>query len=332
MNHMSEMGQGKAPYNVAKRSVLRPIKKERKQCMGDGIGQLFSCCNMENEALVTSSACYVMGNQVEDAIKYAFFRVENEILSAGGKLIGVHPMFVFPSETDEILAAVWSKNLDLLCEETACQVLGIDAIGSSQVKAPICMLTGYGVQFADKPNVLPDWDIVAAGHTGMEGISMLVREKREALSKRFSFEFIEQAEAFMDQLSVRKMLAGIQLKQPVLIHALGEGGVMAGLWNLAERTGLGLHVYLKEIPIRQETVEISEFFGLNPYQMMADGMVFFVTLQGEELAGQIRRMGIQAHVIGKMTNKKERVIENGEEKRFLDRPAVDEMYKAGILV
>ena len=33
-----------------------------------------------------------------------------------------------------------------------------------------------------------------------------------------------------------------------------------------------------------------------------------------------------------MTDKKARVIVNGEEERFLDRPAADEMYKTGILV
>lgn len=36
---MSQMGQGNVPYNVAKRSVLGPIKRERRMGMGDGFGQ-----------------------------------------------------------------------------------------------------------------------------------------------------------------------------------------------------------------------------------------------------------------------------------------------------
>ena len=332
MSDMSQMGQGKAPYNVAKRSLIRLIKKEQKLGMGDGFGQGFSCMNMADKELVTASASYIMGSQMEDALMYAFWKVENEILSAGGYLLGVRPVFIFPAKEEEALAAYWAKKLDLLCESCHCQILGMDARGSEKVDVPICMLTGYGMRTQKMCKVLPGWDIVAAGHIGMEGIVMLTRGKREELKKRFSFEFIEQAENFIKELSIKPMMEQVVQTKPVLSHAVGEGGILAGLWNLSERTGLGLCVRLKDIPVRQETVEISEFFSLNPYQMLSGGMALFVTPQGEELAGRLCRKNILARVIGKTTDKKERVVENGEERRFLDRPAVDELYKTGIFV
>lgn len=332
MSEMSQMGQGKAPYNVAKRSLIRPIHRERRSGMGDGIGQGYASVLADGRELVTAASCYVMGSQEEDAVRYAFWQVENEILAAGGELLGVRPTFLFPSSQEEALAASWGKALDEMCGERNCQVSGVGAAGSQKVEAPVCMLTGCGMLRRRNAAAQPGWDIVAAGHAGMEGVAMLTRGKKEELKKRFSYDFIRQAEDFFLELSIRRMTDASVLAQPVLVHALGEGGVLAGLWNLAERTGLGLCVRLRDIPIRQETVEISEFFEINPYQMMAGGMAFFVTEKGEETARTLRRMKIPAQVIGTMTNKKERVVENGEERRFLDRPAADEMYRTGILV
>ena len=52
---------------------------------------------------------------------------------------------------------------------------------------------------------------------------------------------------------------------------LSEGGIFGALWEMADGAGIGLDVALKRIPIQQETVEICEFFGVNPYQMLSDG-------------------------------------------------------------
>lgn len=52
---------------------------------------------------------------------------------------------------------------------------------------------------------------------------------------------------------------------------ISEGGIFGALWEMADGAGIGLDVALKRIPIQQETVEICEFFGVNPYQMLSTG-------------------------------------------------------------
>ena len=44
------------------------------------------------------------------------------------------------------------------------------------------------------------------------------------------------------------------------MHDVTTGGIFGALWELAEASGVGLEIELKKIPIRQETVEICEFF------------------------------------------------------------------------
>ena len=49
------------------------------------------------------------------------------------------------------------------------------------------------------------------------------------------------------------------------IHDASQGGIFGALWDMAEASGIGLDIDLKKLPIRQDTIEISEFFDINPY-------------------------------------------------------------------
>ena len=47
------------------------------------------------------------------------------------------------------------------------------------------------------------------------------------------------------------------------MYACGEGGVYTAVWELAENAGLGARIQLKEVPLRQETVEICDYFNIS---------------------------------------------------------------------
>ena len=109
--------------------------------------------------------------------------------------------------------------------------------------------------------------------------------------------------------------------------AVSEGGVFHALWTLAEQAGTGLEVSLKKIPIRQETVEICNELDVNPYELSGNGSLLFVTDQGEMLAEQLQQQKIPAAVIGFLSADNDRVIVNGEERRFLEPANTDAIYR-----
>ena len=111
------------------------------------------------------------------------------------------------------------------------------------------------------------------------------------------------------------------------MHDVSEGGIFRALWEVAQRAGVGLNVDLKKIPIRQETVEICEFFQLNPYEMLSGGSLIMIAEDGEALVEALAQAQIPATVIGKITEGHDRVVTNEDETRFLDRPRTDEIYK-----
>ncbi|MFQ9346198.1 MAG: AIR synthase-related protein [Coprococcus sp.] len=73
------------------------------------------------------------------------------------------------------------------------------------------------------------------------------------------------------------------------MHPIGEGGILAALWDMAEGAGIGLSVEMKKMTVRQETIEVCEVFHLNPYQLTSTGAVLMVTPKGEELKERLKR-------------------------------------------
>ena len=84
---------------------------------------------------------------------------------------------------------------------------------------------------------------------------------------------------------------------------------------------------MKAFSILQETVEVCEYFRLNPYQLSSVGSFLMVSEDAEGLAEQILAAGGKANVIGSLTDSHDKLIHNGEEIRYLDRPAPDELWK-----
>ena len=87
---------------------------------------------------------------------------------------------------------------------------------------------------------------------------------------------------------------------------------------------------MKKMFVKQETIEVCEHFRLNPYQLMSAGCFLAVADDGEALAARFRQEGMEAAVIGRLTDNHDKIITNGEEFRYVDRPAPDEWMKIWI--
>lgn len=97
---------------------------------------------------------------------------------------------------------------------------------------------------------------------------------------------------------------------------------------MASAGGVGLEIDLRAIPIRQETVEICEFFGVNPYQIMSSGSMLIAAEDGQAVVRALKDAGIPGTVVGRTTASNARILRNKEEIRYLDKPQPDELYRA----
>ena len=170
-------------------------------------------------------------------------------------------------------------------------------------------------------------DVVATKWIGIEGTSIIAREKEQELRAHFSAPFVEEAMKFDRFLSVVPDAAAAVKSGVTAMHDVTEGGIYGALWELAEASGVGLEIDLKAIPVRQETIEICEYFRLNPYQLISSGCMLITAPDGRRLVRDLEKEGIKAVLIGRCVDGKAKKILNGEDTAYLERPKTDELYK-----
>ena len=161
----------------------------------------------------------------------------------------------------------------------------------------------------------------------LEGTLRILDEKKAELRERFSGTFLHQVEELHESVFAEREIRVAKAGGVSVMRQVGEGGIFAALYRLAKEAGTGLVADLKTIPVRQETIEICEFYKLNPYQLASAGNILMICDDGEALADALQKEGIEAAVIGRLTDNNDKIIQNGEDIRYIDRPAPDELMK-----
>ena len=217
------------------------------------------------------------------------------------------------------------------CEASNLQILGGHTEVTRVVSQPLVSVTGVGKAKAGHlittGGARPGMDILVTKWIGIEGTSIIAKEKKEELCSHFPRQLVETAAGLDQYLSVLPEAAVAVKSGVAAMHDVTEGGIFGALWEMAEASGVGLDIDLKKIPIRQETVEICEYFDINPYELISSGCMLMAAPDGNGLVMALERAGIPATVIGKATEGNDRTIRSGEEKRFLEPPKTDQLYQ-----
>lgn len=170
-------------------------------------------------------------------------------------------------------------------------------------------------------------DVVMTKWMGLEGTSLIASARMQELSARYPLGLVEQAADFDRFLSVIPEAATAVQSGVSAMQAVREGGIFGGLWQLAKANGVGLVIDLKQIPVKQETIEVCEFYDVNPYELLSGGSMLMITEGGTRLVSQLAEQGISAAVIGRTTDNNDRILVNDEEKRFLEPARHDSLYR-----
>lgn len=170
-------------------------------------------------------------------------------------------------------------------------------------------------------------DLVLTKWIALEGTVKLAVHREQELRERFPAAMLQDAKVFDRYFSTEKEYQLARAFGAAAIYPLGRGGIFNGLWYLMEQAGAGMEVDLRKIPIRQETVEICEFFDLNPYYTASKGALLILTESGPNLVWKLEHEGIHAVVIGGTNTGNDRILYNQGNKRYLDRPRKEELVK-----
>jgi hydrogenase maturation factor len=253
----------------------------------------------------------------------------NDIAASGARPVGVLCSILLPTSSNETELRAIQKEMDEACAAAGAQILGGHTEVSRAVKEPLLSVTGVGAvgrELLLSPlNIRPGMDIVVTKWIGLEGTVILAEEQQEKLCTRFTQPFLDKALSYLTQLSVIPEAAVAAKSGVCAMHNASQGGIFGALWEMAEAAGVGLEIDLKKIPIRQETVEICEFFDINPYKLLAQGAMLMAAEDGNALVAALCAEGIPATVVGKATDSNDRILLCDGERRFLETAQTDEL-------
>ena len=322
---------GKVPESVLKRSVLRQIHTKRKEVLlGAGVGEDCAAVKLAEDEVFVVSTDPVTGTAT-DIGNLAIHITLNDLASAGAEPVGVMLTILLPEGAlEEDLKKIMGQ-MEVVCREANVQIMGGHTEVTRAVTQPLVNVCGIGKakegKLVSTAGARPGDDILVTKWIGLEGSSILAKAKEQELSARFSLSLIKKAQDFDQYLSVLPESALAVQFGVCAMHDVTEGGIFGALWELAESSGVGLEIDLKKIPVKQETIEICEFFGINPYELISSGCMLMAAPDGNTLVRELEKNGINAVVIGKAVDGNDRVLLNEEERRFLEPPKTDELYK-----
>lgn len=328
------MKTGKVPVNILKRSIINEIKQKNKEVFkGAGVGADYALLRLKAlEDIVVTTNIYEASNSLSAAL--AVYKAGNNMACSGAVLIAVTVSMTLPVEFQESELKAYMKAMDDAAEKLQVEIAGGDTRISENVQVPILTVTGIGRVSAENSmeerKVCAGQELVVSKWIGMEGALLIVNAKEEELQNRYPYAMLDRVMAMEHEMTVLLEAATAVKSEVSAMHDLSEGGILGGLWEFVGKHGVGLEIDIKKIPVKQEVIEICEYFELNPYALRSGGSLLMAVNNGSNLVWELNKLGIEASVIGRITDGNDRIIRNQEETRYLDLPQADEIYKMKI--
>lgn len=328
------MNYGKLSEDIYERSVVKVIKnnsiENKKLYNGAEIGNFCAISPYEDNRFVSAQAS--AGGK--HAIKRAYEAALN-VIAARGEPAQINAyayaqitLFI-PQRLREIKVREMFAETAKRAEELRIPIVGanIEVLPWIHMATASCIVYAEGHDHGKERRAVPGEDIVMTKWIGLEGTALIAKTDAEKLKTRYPSDIVDDAADFFKFLSVMPEAATAVKSGASDMQTVREGGIFGGLWELAARNGVGLVADLECIPVRQETIEVCEYFDLNPYELMAGGSLLITCQNGSALVKALADCGIASAVIGKTTQGNDRIIRHGEESRFLEPVRGDEIYQ-----
>ena len=325
---------GKVSGNIINRSVLKTIKYKNKEYILEGaLPGGDASISIDGTVMASSAAGLMFGEEMLlFDIKRALINAINNVAVAGGRPKAVNVNLVLPKKSQEQDIKNYMRYISGLCNEMNIEITGGDTEVTWNVSTPIITFNVYGQyifeQYKKSTDIVkPGMDILMIGDIAMSGTAAIVHLKKDILSERFQQSYINLALKAEDAMDISKEAVLLAEKYNIkIMHDLSRGGIHSAIWQLSEKVGMGVEVYMDKICIRQETIEVCELFTINPYKLISNGAFFSVCENGEKLVSELENEGIYASIVGKLRDDSDKVILKGEEKRYIEPPKGDEIY------
>jgi len=318
------MEQGSLPERYLTRSVIKHVRKQKNIKVGAAVGQDFANMNQT-----------ITADGFADVPRHAWIKSFNNFACSGGTVYGARILMMLPTSTKESQIKTYMEEFNHLADNEGIQILG----GHSQVsvdfakpKFAVTMIGNEGDFVQDKKAMVPGTEIVMTKCTGMFGTNWLLDTHKDKLEERFSKSYLLSCQMDEKDFFVTKEAALVSEYAKEFgvyyMHDVSCGGIYGALRQMGSYMRHGFLITHESIGIKQETIEICEYLNMNPYMVDGTGSLLIALKKGRELVELLNKEGIEASVIGTVTEENENIVLTpGGERRCMTLVNGDEMYR-----
>jgi hydrogenase expression/formation protein HypE len=327
---------GKIPIDILKNVVFKHLGAARKEVtLGPAAGIDGAVLDLGEKSLIVSM----------DPITGAVERIGWLAVNVNANDIatfGVEPAFLFscillPENSGKKTVETISQQMDAATRELGIAIVGGHCESTPGLTGPIvvcCIMGTTGKdQYVTAGGAKPGDKLILTKSAGIEGTAILASDREAELKKALSTETLSKAKHFYSQISVvKEALIAFRTGGVHAMHDPTEGGVLNGIHEMAEASGIGVRVFKKEIRVQNETEQICQHFEIDPLQLISSGALLIAASEesAQTITGKLYEQNIQASIIGEFLEDKEQrllVTEEGKTKK-LARPVSDHLWTA----
>ncbi|NJE48132.1 AIR synthase family protein [Thermococcus sp. 9N3] len=322
------MKPGKLPPELLEKLVLSRLPSKGKGViLGPGTG-------IDGTALKVEGTLVASSDPITGATKrigfYAVHVNANDVAVMGAEPRWFLTTILLPENADEGLLSEITDEISREAKKLGVAVVGGHTEVTPGLDRPIVVGTmlGEAERLVRPDGAKPGDAIIMTKWAGIEGTAIIAEELRERLAPILGEEFLERASSLIEYLSVLPE-ARILRKVANAMHDPTEGGVLNGLHEMADASGLGFRVYAERIPIREETKTLCNYLHLNPLGLISSGVLLASVPRdyAKKTVEELLSHGITASTIGEFLAEEKRVIVEENEERPAWRPESDELWK-----
>jgi len=332
---MHRLPTGKVPPRTLVRAVYRYLGvKDERVILGPSIGEDAALIDMGDRVLVLTSD--PITGAVENIGWLSVHVNANDVATRGARPRWYLCSILLPDGAEEPFLEDIMKQVDQAACELEVSVVGGHSEVSPGLSRPVVVGSMVGEtaknRFVSSSGAKLGDKIILTKGAGIEGTAILATDLPHLLKAKLGEETLVRAKAFIKKISiVKEAMVAMDVGGVDAMHDPTEGGLIAGVWELAEAAKVGVQVSEEQVQVEPETRAVCDLFQIDPLQTISSGALLIVVKpdRAEALQSSLRREGIAASVIGVILKQEEgrRLIKKSGETISLVPPEQDHLYK-----
>ncbi len=335
MGGVRRIPTGKLPQDILKRVVFERLGIHSERVLqGPGVGEDAAVIDMGDRVIVVATD--PITGAVGNVGRLAVHVNANDVASTGARPLWFLCVTLLPEGNDEALLEGIMEQIHAACMEIGVALVGGHTETTPGLDRPI--LIGLMMGEASKEDYVttggasPGDVIVLTKGAGIEGTAVLAEDLARVLEDKIEASVIDAAKQMVERISVvPEAMKAVELGGVHSLHDPTEGGLLNGVWEMAEAAGVGVEIYESKIPIAPETMAICGALNVDPLKLMGSGALLIVLerMKVEKLLSLLSEIDVEASVIGEIKNTEEgRVLVKADGSR-VELAAVDqdEVYR-----